>query len=277
MSLNLGGSLGGKIDDMLEGSVAGSLSFINGANLETLNVTENGTYTPEAGVDGYNKVVVDVDTPQPTLETLNVTENGTYTPEAGVDGYNEVVVDVPIPTSFDLPILEDYPYKHNNSDSSTTDRSFNPYSTLPSGITTDNIKLSLTALSYTGTSNFTSTTTVSGIDLNNNAVLLSWGEQAGTSKQYFDIIVVPDTTKYHILSEWTTINQNTTTLSVQLPNNSPRDFENYIIEFKDAVTGVTGVTENIIVNQDINNNTFTISIPINSSHHAITIRLCAYY
>lgn len=65
--------------------------------LDTLNVTENGIYTPPSGVDGYNEVNVAVPTPQPALDTLNITENGTYTPPSGVDGYNEVNVSVPVP------------------------------------------------------------------------------------------------------------------------------------------------------------------------------------
>ena len=96
MSLNLSGSLGGQIEEMLQGSVAGDLSFITPQPeppiLDTLNVTENGTYTPPSGVDGFNEVNVDVPTPSPILETLNVTENGTYTPPSGVDGFNEVNV-----------------------------------------------------------------------------------------------------------------------------------------------------------------------------------------
>lgn len=62
--------------------------------IEALDVTENGTYTPEAGVDGFSPVTVNVPSSEPTLTSLSVTENGTYTPEAGVDGFNEVVVDV---------------------------------------------------------------------------------------------------------------------------------------------------------------------------------------
>lgn len=74
--------------------------------LTTLNVTANGTYTPEVGVDGFSEVDVDVD---PTLENISVTENGTYTASSGYDGLGEVVVNVPpslppeyIESQFDL-------------------------------------------------------------------------------------------------------------------------------------------------------------------------------
>ena len=101
MSMNLSGSLGGQIDEMLQGSVAGNISLLNApAVTEEIEITENGVYTTEEGVDGYSKVTVDV--PTPTLETLNVTENGTYSPSGDVDGYDEVNVNVPIPT----PTLE---------------------------------------------------------------------------------------------------------------------------------------------------------------------------
>ena len=100
MNLNLSGNLGGQIDEMLQGSVAGNISLIEPQPdppiLDTLNVTENGTYTPPSGTDGYNEVIVDVPTPEPVLDTLSVTENGTYTPPSGTDGYNEVNVNIPL-------------------------------------------------------------------------------------------------------------------------------------------------------------------------------------
>ena len=63
-------------------------------DLRPLSVSENGTYQPD-GFDGYSDVTVDV---EPALESLNVTENGLYLPESGVDGFDRVNVDVPIPT-----------------------------------------------------------------------------------------------------------------------------------------------------------------------------------
>ena len=45
------------------------------AVIEPLSVTENGTYTAPAGMDGYNPVTVAV--PEPS-GTINITENGTF-------------------------------------------------------------------------------------------------------------------------------------------------------------------------------------------------------
>lgn len=92
--------------------------------VENLNVVENGTYTPSAGVNGFSKVVVNVPggggypeptgtisitengtvnvkdyasanvNVQPNLQSKTVTENGTVTPDSGYDGLSSVVVDV---------------------------------------------------------------------------------------------------------------------------------------------------------------------------------------
>ena len=59
--------------------------------LESLTVTENGSYTPSDGVTGYNLVEVDV---QPSLEALNATSNGYYTPSPGYSGFEYVDVNV---------------------------------------------------------------------------------------------------------------------------------------------------------------------------------------
>lgn len=50
-------------------------------NLEALTATENGTYTPPSGVDGFNSVTVDVSssTPTPTQPTLTLVGQSTHT------------------------------------------------------------------------------------------------------------------------------------------------------------------------------------------------------
>lgn len=64
-------------------------------NLESLTATANGQYEPSQGVDGYNRVTVNVPERQPVTESLSVTENGLYEPAGGVDGYDRVTVAVP--------------------------------------------------------------------------------------------------------------------------------------------------------------------------------------
>ena len=69
--------------------------------LEELNVTDNGTYTPSAGVDGFNPVNVDV---QPNLQSksVEITSNGqsTVVADSSFDGIEslDINVNVPIPT-----------------------------------------------------------------------------------------------------------------------------------------------------------------------------------
>lgn len=53
-------------------------------------VTANGTIDTTLN----NSVTVNVPASAPVLEQLEVSENGTYTPDEGVDGFDEVIVDV---------------------------------------------------------------------------------------------------------------------------------------------------------------------------------------
>lgn len=112
-----GDIIAGKVAYGSDGKIIGSLdisekvqeSYNEGiddqkAKLETITITENGTYNRE---DGYNEVIVEVPdlngsydegyedgvaTQKSKLESITITDNGTYTRE---DGYNEVVVNVP--------------------------------------------------------------------------------------------------------------------------------------------------------------------------------------
>lgn len=79
-----------------------------GGVITSLTATENGTYIPSSGVDGFAPVEVDVPIPSFITETLNVSENGTYTPGTGIDGFNQVSVEV-------LPLLQNKTINVNGS------------------------------------------------------------------------------------------------------------------------------------------------------------------
>lgn len=59
---------------------------------KTINISQNGTRTEDVSSYASAKIVVAV--PVPTLDTLNATDNGTYTPASG-HAYSSVVVAIP--------------------------------------------------------------------------------------------------------------------------------------------------------------------------------------
>lgn len=64
--------------------------------INSLSVTENGTYTAPTGVDGYSPITVNVPSSSPSLGTKSITENGTYNASSdSLDGYSSVTVNVP--------------------------------------------------------------------------------------------------------------------------------------------------------------------------------------
>lgn len=82
------------IDEMV--LIAGDIGL---PELEELNVTENGEYTP--ATYGFSKVTVDV---QPELEEITITANGEYTSE--VYGFSKVAVSIPDPELEELTLTE---------------------------------------------------------------------------------------------------------------------------------------------------------------------------
>lgn len=66
------------------------------ATLTTKSITANGTYNASSdNADGYSSVTVNVSGGgSAVVQSLSVTQNGTYTPPSGIDGYAPVTVNV---------------------------------------------------------------------------------------------------------------------------------------------------------------------------------------
>ena len=82
-------------------------------NLESLEVTTNGSYRPAQGVDGWDRITVEVPERQPITEPLSATANGQYEPSEGVDGFSDVSVNVPerIPATESLSVTQNGTYE----------------------------------------------------------------------------------------------------------------------------------------------------------------------
>lgn len=73
-----------------------AIRSIEKANLESLTATDNGTYLPRLGKNGFDRVVVDVPSAETTLITKSISVNGAYSASSdNADGYSSVIVDVP--------------------------------------------------------------------------------------------------------------------------------------------------------------------------------------
>lgn len=60
-------------------------------NIQTLAVSQNGTYSVSGSVIGYNPITVEV---LPNIQSLSVAQNGTYSVSGSVAGYSPITVNV---------------------------------------------------------------------------------------------------------------------------------------------------------------------------------------
>ena len=69
-------------------------------------------YNAPSGVDGFDPVTVEVPSYTPEIESITITENGTYTASGGVDGYSPVIVDIESESSFITPDYQGLSYAY---------------------------------------------------------------------------------------------------------------------------------------------------------------------
>ena len=71
--------------------VAAVVSQIELPNIQSMSVSQNGTYYISGSITGYNPITVEV---LPNIQSLTVSQNGVYSVSGSVNGFNPVVVDI---------------------------------------------------------------------------------------------------------------------------------------------------------------------------------------
>lgn len=111
--------------------MANAIESISGGGstpvINSLSVTENGTYTAPSGVDGYSPITVNVpqgSTPTGTKQ-ISITENGTTTEDVTNYANAEINVNVPSSGGGYLPLLDTIVI---DSDTRTYNLDLTPYS-----------------------------------------------------------------------------------------------------------------------------------------------------
>lgn len=60
-------------------------------NIQSLTISQNGTYSVSGSISGYNPITVEV---MPTIQSLTVSQNGVYTVNGSISGFNPVTVNI---------------------------------------------------------------------------------------------------------------------------------------------------------------------------------------
>ena len=75
-------------------------------NIQSLSISQNGTYSISGSINGYNPITVNV---LPTIQSLTISQNGTYSVISGTDGYSPITVNV-LPNIQSLTVSENGVY-----------------------------------------------------------------------------------------------------------------------------------------------------------------------
>lgn len=90
ISISTNGTTTHDVEDYVSAQITVAVPQPSGT--KTINISQNGTRTEN--VNDYASAEIVVAVPVPTLDTLNATDNGTYTPASG-HAYSSVVVAIP--------------------------------------------------------------------------------------------------------------------------------------------------------------------------------------
>ena len=229
-------------------------------NLETLNVTENGSYTPPVNVDGFDEVNVAV--PIPALSTLSVTRNGTYNAPSN-SGYNVVNVNVPPGNNFNVIALRK---SITDSGGSGTYHLSDYYYGID---LTDKTIFTDMRYMYANGSNYYNTTYTRTIT-DSNTWSDSWGYISGNGYVLANVYCAP-TSAINVLADYQnfTSNQN---YVFDIPTEAQSlDVSHFFVDFESFESG--GFSMDSAISKTIVNNQLVINFGIPVNNRSVRARI----
>lgn len=137
-----------------------------------------------------------------------------------------------------------------------------------SGATASNFYKNLTALFFSGSSSYETTTNFTGFST--DQLTYSWGEQSGSTQQWFDVMYLANAEDINVLSNWTTYTQSDT-YTFNIPEQAQGlTADDFIIDFRNVKSGGNGISKTSVT-KTVSNGVLSVYLPVGGRGYDVRI------
>lgn len=137
-----------------------------------------------------------------------------------------------------------------------------------SGATASNFYKNLTALFFSGSSSYETTTNFTGFST--DQLTYSWGEQSGSTQQWFDVMYLANEEDINVLSNWTTYTQSDT-YTFNIPEQAQGlTADDFIIDFRNVKSGGNGISKTSVT-KTVSNGVLSVYLPVGGRGYDVRI------
>lgn len=128
----------------------------------------------------------------------------------------------------------------------------------------------LKAVYFSGSSNYETTTNFIQFD-SPDQLKYSWGEQSGSTQQWFDVMYLDQEEDINVLSNWTTYTQSGT-YTFNLPEGlTGVTADDFIIDFKNVKSGSSNNLNKTSITKSISNGVLSVYLPVGGRGYDVRI------
>ena len=128
----------------------------------------------------------------------------------------------------------------------------------------------LKAVYFSGSSNYETTTNFIQFD-SPDQLKYSWGEQSGSTQQWFDVYYLDQEEDINVLSNWTTYTQSGT-YTFNLPSSAQSlTADDFIIDFRNVKSGSSNNINKTSITKSVSNGVLSIYLPVGGRGYDVRI------